>query len=61
MGEAPLEGVEVPPTQGPQEGVRLATWPRSPECRDMDCGKCYGAAWDLERDEEVACQHDCHS
>lgn len=45
---------------GPREGARLATWPRSPDCRDVNCHKCPGEAWDLERDQPVACRCDCH-
>lgn len=32
----------------------------SPDCRDGNCGKCPGDAMDLQADEIVACQHECH-
>ena len=37
-----------------------ATWPRSPDCRDGNCSKCDGTAWDLEADALTFCLHDCH-
>lgn len=53
-------GKIVDPSEGPQEGVKLPTWPRSPDCRDVNCHKCPGEAWDLERDQAVDCKCDCH-
>lgn len=35
-------------------------WPKSPDCRDGNHGKCPGEAWDMERDEETPCECPCH-
>ena len=32
----------------------------SPDCRDGNCIKCDGTAWDLEQDQVTHCAHDCH-
>jgi hypothetical protein len=33
----------------------------SPDCRDGNCGKCYGEAWDLEADAPVECECPHHA
>jgi hypothetical protein len=33
--------------------------PLSPDCRDGNCHKCDGIAWDEKADDYTHCLHDC--
>lgn len=50
---APIEGRIV--TEGEQ--IRPI---HSPDCRDGNCYKCNGSAWDLAADQTTECGCDCH-